>query len=81
MHLSLRRWFKIRLGSRASGNPNKIRMQLEGVENVRLEQGRLHIKTSVNEVIEERPYAYQIIDGIKKEIACFFVWKNATLSF
>ena len=64
-----------------SGNPNKIRMQLEGVENVRLEQGRLHIKTSVNEVIEERPYAYQIIDGIKKEIACFFVWKNATLSF
>lgn len=64
-----------------SGNPNKIRMQLDGVENVRLEHGRLHIKTSVNEVIEERPYAYQIIEGVKTEVPCSFVWKKNTISF
>lgn len=63
------------------GNPDKIRMELEGVEDVRLLDGRLHIKTSVNEIIEEKPYAYQYIDGEKVEVSCVFVWKQNKLSF
>lgn len=63
------------------GNPNKIRMELEGVEDVRLLDGRIHIKTSVNEIIEEKPYAYQIINGQQVEVACVFVWKQNKLSF
>ena len=56
-------------------------MELEGVEDVRLLDGRLHIKTSINEIIEEKPYAYQIVNGLKMEVACIFVWKQNKLSF
>ena len=62
-------------------NPNKIRMELEGVEDVFLLEGRLHIRTSVNEIIEEKPFAYQYINGQKVEVACSFVWKQNKLSF
>lgn len=63
------------------GNPNKIQLELEGAQNVRLVNGRLHIQTSVNEMIEETPYAYQLIDGKKIEVTCEFVWKRNRLSF
>ena len=63
------------------GNPDKIQLELEGAENVRLINGRLHIQTSVNEMIEETPYAYQIINGEKIEVRCEFVWKKNKLSF
>ena len=62
-------------------NPNKIRMELEGVEDVSLLEGRLHIRTSVNDIIEEKPFAYQYINGQKVEVACSFVWKQNKLSF
>ena len=28
------------------------------------------LNTSVNSIVEYRPYAYQIIDGIEVEVAC-----------
>ena len=62
------------------GNPNKICMELEGVEDVRLLDGRLHIKTSINEIIEERPYATNR-QWSKNGSGLYFVWKQNKLSF
>ena len=66
------------------GNAKQIQVQLEGIKegNAYLSEERLIIETSVNKIIEHKPYAYQIINGDKVEVPCKFVWKkNQRLSF
>ncbi len=48
-------------------NPDQISMQYEGADNLRLHEGNLLVKTSVLDIVELAPYAYQLIDG--KEVA------------
>ena len=54
------------------GDPNEIKWNYKGVDYVSLEKGKLKIQTSVNELIEQKPYAYQIINGEHKEVKCKF---------
>lgn len=63
------------------GNPEEIELEYEGVSSVKLKKGELHISTSVNEIIEQKPYAYQFINGEKKEVDCAFKLKNSIVSF
>ncbi len=61
---------------------DNIKFNYKGVKKLFIDRkGNLHIKTSVNEIIEQRPYAYQVIKGNKKEIPCQFVLNNNVLSF
>ncbi len=62
-------------------SPNDILMHYEGLDNIILEKGELRISTSVNQIIEKKPYAYQIIKGKKKEVKCKFVLEGTTVSF
>ncbi len=59
----------------------QIKMKYQGASKVKLRNGNLIIKTSVNEFIESKPYAYQTINGIKQEVACAFVLKDNVVSF
>lgn len=45
----------------------QIALAIEGADQIQLEYGEIRIKHSFGEMIEKKPYAYQIID--KKEIA------------
>ena len=45
------------------GDPNQIKLLYEGADDVFIQDGNLHIVTSVNTIIEQAPYAYQYIDG------------------
>ncbi len=60
---------------------NILKIKYDGVENIRLHEGDLYYATSVNKVKESSPYAYQIINGNKVEVACIYVLKKNTLSF
>lgn len=60
-----------------SGNPSEIKLDYRGTEKVFIRKGELIIKTSLNEIIEQKPYAYQVINGKKKEIQCAFVWTSS----
>ena len=62
-------------------NPSQIKMKYEGVNSMQLSNGNLVIKTSVNTVKEEKPFAYQIINGNKVEVVCKYVLKNNILSY
>jgi len=62
-------------------NANEIQLEYTGVDELFIKNGNLHIKTSVNEIIEQKPYAYQLINGIEKEVKCSFTLENNTLSF
>ena len=55
------------------GDPTAIQWQYEGVDELYLKRGRLHITTSLNENWEEAPYAYQIINGKQVEVKCAYV--------
>lgn len=63
------------------GNPADIRLKYTGADNLSLENGNLIIKTSVTNVVEHQPYAYQIINGEKISIECNFILNENTISF
>lgn len=65
----------------AYADPSDIKLRLEGVKDIRIEDGRLYLRTSLNEIREERPYAYQWDAGKNVEVECHFVWKKQRLSF
>jgi gliding motility-associated-like protein len=64
------------------GKVKDVQFFYEGVNNINIDnEGNLHIQTSINEIIEQKPYAYQEIDGVKIEVPCQFVLKNNTVTF
>lgn len=50
-----------------------ISLQFEGVSPELTPEGSLRIRTSVNEVEEGAPYAYQVINGAEQEVKCNYV--------
>ena len=63
------------------GDPSNIKWKYDGAESCFLENGRLVTKTSINEVIEQKPIAYQVINGRKVLVACNFVLAKGIFSF
>ena len=55
------------------GNPKEIRWSYAGEFNsIRIRDGRLILKTAIGEIIEQRPIAYQLMDGKKIPVSCSF---------
>ncbi len=64
-----------------NGNPGDIKMHYNGVANMKLVNGSLHILTSVKEMIEEKPFVYQVIRGDTVIIPSKYILKNNTVTF
>ncbi len=65
-----------------NADPNKILIEYEGVDNLKLKRGNLHIKTSVNTIIESKPIAYQLNNnGDTINIECDYILNDNILSF
>lgn len=62
-------------------DPHKILLEYEGVTGMEISDGNLVIKTSVNKVMEIKPYAYQMVDGAEVRIECRFKLHKNRLSF
>ncbi len=66
-------------------NPNanlkKLKLSYNGIDAIFIKNGNLYVQTSVNTITEQKPFAYQILDGIKKEIQCNYKLKGKILSF
>jgi len=62
-------------------NPNNIALYFDGAESIKVIKGDLHIKTSVDEVIEKAPYTYQLINNQRVEVPCRFDLKGNILQF
>lgn len=62
-------------------DPGQIQMRYEGVNDIRLKDGALILKLQVNEVVEQKPYAFQLINGKVIRVTCNYVFKNKLLSF
>ncbi|MES2592524.1 MAG: PKD domain-containing protein [Bacteroidota bacterium] len=63
------------------GDPENIKLEYSGADKMYLKEGNLYIQTSLGMVVEQKPFAYQVIDGIKKEISCSYKLKKNVLGF
>lgn len=64
------------------GNPTQIRMEYRGADDIKVdESGKLIIQTSVNTINELKPYAYQNINGIRREVKCAYKLKGNIVTF
>lgn len=48
------------------GDINNVALYFDGVDGLKIKDGKLSIKTSVIEVQEETPYTYQLLRNTKK---------------
>lgn len=58
-----------------------IKLKYEGHFDLKLVDGELKLTTSVGDIAESKPYAYQIIDGKKLEVPCNFAVENNEVYF
>ncbi|MDX5348909.1 MAG: PKD domain-containing protein [Hymenobacteraceae bacterium] len=73
--------FKYDFIVRPGADVTKIRMKYTGTSNLFLKKGELHVVTSLNHLIEQKPFAYQVINGEKIEIPCTFDIKSDEVFF
>ncbi|MBP7810033.1 MAG: gliding motility-associated C-terminal domain-containing protein [Bacteroidia bacterium] len=65
-----------------NADPNQIRLNYNYVDGIEIRNKELVIKTSVGEIIEKEPIAYQLINGKKININCKYdLSDNNTISF
>lgn len=62
-------------------NVSAIKIKYAGADKVVLRKGMAYISTSVGHIIEQKPYAYQDINGERKQVLCEFVLNGNELSF
>ncbi|HQQ95414.1 MAG TPA: PKD domain-containing protein [Bacteroidia bacterium] len=79
--LATSRGMKYNFYLQAGANPSVIRLRYEGVKALKLKNGRLQIQLSVNEVIEQKPYAYQIKNGEVIEVVCRYKLEGLVMGF
>ncbi len=66
---------------KAGYNPDKIKLNYSGTEDIYIKNNKINITTSVNTVLEEAPYAYQIVENRQVEVKCKYVLNKNKLSF
>ena len=65
-----------------NADPGKIIIMYDGLENIYIDDsGGLKCVTSVNLITEHKPFAFQIINGKKKEVACFYKLEENVITF
>ncbi len=62
-------------------DPSVIRLEYEGLDRMSLNQGNLILHTSLGEVTEQKPFAYQYIRGQLITIPCKYVLEGNVVSF
>ncbi|WP_143305002.1 DUF7948 domain-containing protein [Chitinophaga vietnamensis] len=62
-------------------DPDKIQMEYEGVTGLELKKGQLYIHTSVGDVVEQLPTAYQYINDQRIPVKVSFRLNGMKLSF
>ena len=62
-------------------DPGLIRFNYTGTAGTALKDGKLHMATSLGDVVEEVPLAYQLKEGEQQRVECKYMFKNGIASF
>jgi gliding motility-associated-like protein len=72
---------KYNLHVKPNADPSVIKMKYEGIRDITLKDGTLILKLAIGDVVEQKPFAYQFIDGTVKVVKCDYQFKDHVLSF
>ncbi len=61
-------------------DPSRIRMAVSGARSLRTVGGRIIASTDCGDVALNRPFAYQTLNGVRKQVACSFVLERSTVA-
>jgi hypothetical protein len=65
-----------------NGNPKDIVLNFKGTNGVSINaNGELVLRTAIGDVVQQKLYAYQIIDNVKKQVQCSFVMSHGKVGF
>ncbi len=74
--------FKTELWCSPGSNPNSIQIDYKGLKSIRIdEKGNLILTSSLGDIIEQKPTAYQLLNGKMSEISCSYRLENNRVSF
>ena len=63
-------------------DPSLIQMEYNGYHEINLDKkGNLIVKSDLGEIIEQKPYVYQVVNGNVREVASEYVLDGGKLSF
>jgi len=62
-------------------DPNQVKIEYQGADGIYLKNGQLTIATTVGEIYEQLPLAYQKINGDSVVVSCAFDLQNNQISF
>ena len=62
-------------------NTDQIKLKFEGQESLKLKRGDLVIGTSVGDVTEMKPYAYQYLNDVRVQVACNYHLEQNEVTF
>ncbi len=66
----------------AGSDASLVSLGYEGVNSLVIDKkGELHIGLSTSDIAEEKPFAYQLINGERKEVKCRFKLTGSEISF
>lgn len=65
----------------AGADVSQIQIRYEGQDYLKLIKGDLIIRTSLGEIVEKKPFAYQWIEGVKKIVSCRYAIENNLVRF
>jgi len=63
------------------GDVSAIQFRYRGADKIYLRNENLVIETSVGNIVEVKPFAYQEINGVKREVVCNYRLEGEVLSF
>lgn len=63
------------------GNLKDIKLKYEGLNEIYLKKGNLYLVTSFDQVVEQKPYVYQIVNGEKVQIEAEYVLSGNLVSY
>ena len=66
---------------KAGGNAANLKLKYEGVDKLKLKDGALYVGLSINSVTEQKPFAYQMINGKFFRVTCNYKLNGNVLSF
>jgi len=62
-------------------NYENIKLNYTKLNKIVLVNGTLHFSTSINTMVEQKPFAYQLFEGKQIEVPCEFELKNNIVTF
>ena len=67
----------------AGADPRSIRLRFDGVRSLRTDtRGNLILSTTAGDIVQQKPYIYQTVDGSRKPVAgCFTIHGRRTVTF